>query len=141
MCAGSVSGTLLSALAGGEGTTAAQASQALFNQLAKDLLAGGCCLYHSFSAEYECRFDCTTSLSKTCRRVGVHLLQLVSAVCESAWICMLLPNVILSLPACRLASCARACPNSRAPLARPRRPPSPQAAPSTLPMPPAWRAC
>jgi hypothetical protein len=42
VCAGSVSGSLLSALAGGEGTSPAQASQALFNQLAKDLLAGGC---------------------------------------------------------------------------------------------------
>lgn len=40
VCAGSVSGALLPALAGGQGTTAAQASQALFNQLAKDLLAG-----------------------------------------------------------------------------------------------------
>lgn len=40
VCAGSVSGALLPALVGGQGTTAAQASQALFNQLAKDLLAG-----------------------------------------------------------------------------------------------------
>lgn len=55
MCAGSVSGTLLSALAGGEGTTAAQASQALFNQLAKDLLAGGCscCDLTQFDSSYK----------------------------------------------------------------------------------------
>lgn len=46
MCAGSVSGQLLSALAGGEAANPAEASQALFNQLAKDLLAGKCYFMH-----------------------------------------------------------------------------------------------
>lgn len=46
MCAGSVAGQLLSALAGGEAASPAEASQALFNQLAKDLLAGKCYFMH-----------------------------------------------------------------------------------------------